>query len=580
MNSYFASEDSQKLSLERQKAMLFLYCLLQFRNNKANNFNALYLVVAYAIYDKYKNANNFRLSVKKAILKLSTNAPLQKIQSTNSIFFLIETKTKVLDKGMLYTSALDYCKKVYSENESLIPKSADRKASEGKAELISIKNLILDFFEVPSMEHVYEGISSIIRGEMSKTQIMELIDQSNEIYTLYGCALLIEKEQFVEAMDKVKQIVNTILESNTVEGSIISQVKIYVAATCILLKAFSIIDNSVFDIKELPTFLCEVLTNPEDSFNLYKKLSLKRTSIARDFVALGLLQKTSMTKLVIGDLLEDKKDNQRVLLGYLLANLEIVNYHNNEKLETLIKQVEITTRHHLDKVVKGLPNELMGGVLASGKMMSSAIISKSLHILVKQAQLLINKVDLKYIVSDEYRKPKEETLEFIEVFSKHFDIHFSPNSSNQIFEKEEDGIKFQRIIGELVNLFIISKSNGLIEILPEQFPKGKWLFIINIGSVKIEKQMQQGVVKFIQLLWQIILLTTIIDLKNNKVNSTLLACMLIRASIINENYIKYSRQMLKGVTEDLGNVLHLYTTKEFQQIVIGKLVYFVYILVG
>eukprot|EP00826_Nyctotherus_ovalis_P038319 TRINITY_DN3584_c0_g11_i1.p1 TRINITY_DN3584_c0_g11~~TRINITY_DN3584_c0_g11_i1.p1 ORF type:complete len:178 (-),score=56.01 TRINITY_DN3584_c0_g11_i1:48-581(-) len=172
MDGYSCTDNSLKLNLEKQKSMLFLYCLLQFRNNKANTFNVLYLVAAYAVYRRYKTTSYFRPAIRRLMLQLWLNAPLRKVQSTNSSFFSLETKSCIVDKGVLYGRALEFCKGVYSESELLISKSVERKNSGGKLELLSIKNLILDLFEAAKMEQIYEAVSSSVK-ELSLIHISE-----------------------------------------------------------------------------------------------------------------------------------------------------------------------------------------------------------------------------------------------------------------------------------------------------------------------------------------------------------------------------------------------------------------------
>ncbi len=61
------------LELEKKKALLLLYCLIQFRNFKANEFNVLYLAVADAVRVTWESEFTFVCAMNEVMDTLKNN---------------------------------------------------------------------------------------------------------------------------------------------------------------------------------------------------------------------------------------------------------------------------------------------------------------------------------------------------------------------------------------------------------------------------------------------------------------------------------------------------------------------------
>ena len=67
------------VSMEKQRALFFIYCLVEFRNNKAMTFNILYLTAADFVRNRWKDLPYFAEAVDQLITTLRCNAPLSKL---------------------------------------------------------------------------------------------------------------------------------------------------------------------------------------------------------------------------------------------------------------------------------------------------------------------------------------------------------------------------------------------------------------------------------------------------------------------------------------------------------------------
>lgn len=52
-----SGDGNNAFSFQKNYALLSYYCLIQFRNYQANNFNILFLIIASYIFKKHVNAN-------------------------------------------------------------------------------------------------------------------------------------------------------------------------------------------------------------------------------------------------------------------------------------------------------------------------------------------------------------------------------------------------------------------------------------------------------------------------------------------------------------------------------------------
>eukprot|EP00826_Nyctotherus_ovalis_P055750 TRINITY_DN7434_c0_g1_i1.p1 TRINITY_DN7434_c0_g1~~TRINITY_DN7434_c0_g1_i1.p1 ORF type:complete len:168 (+),score=25.39 TRINITY_DN7434_c0_g1_i1:113-616(+) len=104
---------SAGLLLDKQKAILVLYCLVQFRNRKAQVFNVLYLAIAMVICNKCKGNPGFTLILQQFIDLLRINASFENLNDITDGFFSTETKSTIADKKTLYRRAYNHCRKLY-----------------------------------------------------------------------------------------------------------------------------------------------------------------------------------------------------------------------------------------------------------------------------------------------------------------------------------------------------------------------------------------------------------------------------------------------------------------------------------
>ncbi len=70
------------ISLERQKAVFFMYCLIEFRNNKATTFNISYLLAADVARRRWKDQTYFLPAVEQLIAELGCNVAISMQRAT------------------------------------------------------------------------------------------------------------------------------------------------------------------------------------------------------------------------------------------------------------------------------------------------------------------------------------------------------------------------------------------------------------------------------------------------------------------------------------------------------------------
>ena len=152
----FMNSDSQEIYMEKQKAMILLYCLIQFRNGTARIFNVFYMLAARAIFNKYKHIDYFISSSKNIIDILNMNIPLDTINEKD--FFSAEAKTVIENKGILYLKAVNYCKSIYSKDDISEPNTGLKNIDDvfKKAKRPTISPSILTYFETEKMNQAYD----------------------------------------------------------------------------------------------------------------------------------------------------------------------------------------------------------------------------------------------------------------------------------------------------------------------------------------------------------------------------------------------------------------------------------------
>jgi hypothetical protein len=66
-----------RLNFEKKKALILFYCLVQFRNQKANNFNVLYLATAGIMRELWTKNPVFRETITQVMTILKLNCALR-----------------------------------------------------------------------------------------------------------------------------------------------------------------------------------------------------------------------------------------------------------------------------------------------------------------------------------------------------------------------------------------------------------------------------------------------------------------------------------------------------------------------
>ena len=100
--------ESNELLLEKQKGILLVYCIIQFRSSKTE-FNIPYYIMAYFIKKHYEKTNYFLNAVNKILRQFSLNS--------NETEFKVsyEKYTQFENKGILYEKVFKYCKDSHKE---------------------------------------------------------------------------------------------------------------------------------------------------------------------------------------------------------------------------------------------------------------------------------------------------------------------------------------------------------------------------------------------------------------------------------------------------------------------------------
>ncbi len=357
-----AKSHQSTLALEKKKALLMLYCLIQFRNFKATSFNILYLVAAGLIRNRWGKHRVFSdtltaiISTLKCNLASSgsfphNNLPVEKTKKQD--FFETEMKTTLVDKGALYAGMFALCEKTFagdpaaspagSEEAQIGPLTTERKAEakkmEEKSRPATLPEILLSFYETARTEQIVATINDCVKdGNREKSAILAL--DATGINNIYTCVSLLRKGKFAAALEAVKKTVSAVVAPEALlkpDSKVERSLAFMISAACLMEIALTLLKRRTIDEFEIPTFFYKVLSAeslPQVSHvsdQLAACLPLaeeshsptRRGKMKEVFTAVSILLQLSARQLAVRELFASARQPANVLLGLMLVSNQI-----------------------------------------------------------------------------------------------------------------------------------------------------------------------------------------------------------------------------------------------------------------
>jgi len=530
--------------------MPFIYCLAQFRNRKASNFNILYYITALNIKNHYK-LKEYKAYLDMFIVMLMTNVPLRK---SGHFEYFDGIELNLVEKSKLYERLFIFCKKKYTEEmEPQIERNSEVISERSICPVsMPIKDKLLNLFEVSQMIKVYSRITYSIKKDV----VMELY--SNYYFSsIYDCIVVLDKERSDLSLRPLHSLViSSTRESLDTEVDDYLNISLLVA--CMLVTGFSVIQEAILNVKEIPTFFCEVLTDYKSSFELFNKLKIpikRKFRFQSTCTAVALLMKVSMVDKVIPLLLDHKQNVQRIWLGYRLLYLQLAS-HKGKSTE-LINVLANNTKTLAINFLKIKENSLFSVAMKlTNRIIMLTIGTIAIDILAEQANLLIRSIQ----PTMDRTNIEIGTSEFIRNFDK-----FLGCSLSDLGKLEGCALKFKKfqdLIQGIMEIIAVLQDSELIEIDLEQFALGN--YIKSTDTFRME--LLGGINKAFNALWYSFLLWSTINYNKNVRSDIELALVYARLSYFNTSYLNEAKDRLLRIkykkinleTQDLINTLTIY----------------------
>lgn len=554
--------------------ILVLYCLIQFRNRKAQVFNVLYLAIAMVICIKYKRNPGFTLILQQFIDLLRINSSFENFNDITDAFFSTETKSSIVDKETLYRRAYNHCRKLYP---GIVAEIVIVKIQNIFKEFDYLSDQTEDTQTAKSLLSLFESDKIAQANYMASKREFREEDKSGKGYArVYECALASKQGLHEKAFGKINEVLCLVAKEDADANALI-------AAACIFLTGFSIVEESVVNVRELPTFLCEVLANPKGILHCYRRITVSKTqknSLETLLMGVSLLSKVSFTSLIIPSLFANLNST---LLGYIMAD---IIFTRNPKATEFLEMMREGTKKVVEKTIRNsIRNEnVLGAAINSTSNVGKVIIAATaIHSLNDCLENLLRELKTRTLKPHKapikWRVICTSSSEFVKKLAENFNAQFTISSFDKIFISRTKSKLLRQVLQELVSVLAISKTLGVFAISPKGSSLEKF---ITMQSAPIEP-FAKDLLRSFKLIWGIMVLAMIIEatnkVKSEEVVNIKLAALFFRASVISKEYIVHGRQVLKlfnykiinpklalhnELMEDLANAVCLYTDESIK----------------
>lgn len=565
------------VSLEKQKAILILYCLIQFRNKKAQLFNVLYLVAAIVMWNKYKGNPEFEFVLKQFVDVLRMNSSAK--PPSDDSFFNFEVKPSIFSKGTLYERAFHHCRKAYP---GIVTEKIIVRSQNGARQFVfpSPSEISRDTPVANSILRLFEPDKIAQAASTSVETIGEEADGEG-LAAVYKCAAALQSNSHKEVFSIVKEFLLGRENSETD-----CELKVFIGSACIVLAGLSMIEGSAVNMKELPTFLNEFLINPRGIVDFHRKLGIAEAGkvITKSIpLGIGLMSKTPLTDLIVPRLL---KNPNSALYGYFIAG--------QSDTVQLLMAIKEETKRLVKQVLRDdtrSDNILGATIILSNNNSKVAVASTVVRDLNKYMEILLKEASVKdiklYKRLIRWKPIGKNSREFIKQLATRFESQFTSSSFNKIFISKTKTQLLSQVFKELMSVIAIFKKTGLIKVDPCKFPSKEWIS----GSADAE-QLAKDVFQSYKLIWQLIIFLMMIEIcsgiKPREVMHIKLAALLFRVLALSKEHLAFGKSLVKSfdynslnptlplhteLMEDLARTVHLYTDKDTQTEIIGAVTF-------
>lgn len=481
------------------------------------------------------------------------------------------------------------------------------------------------------MSYVYETVKNSCKNPpISKVNCCKFLAEGDTsiLSSIYKCVKLLHEGQISSAMQFSQLFVKSIsclqIPSFKWENPD-RMIKLIITEINCLLIAFTLLGREPLDFTEVPNFICDVLLADKIDFlwEKYQKIKTKFAQTMRepDLVNIKLneekaslcgtavLLQLSAPQLIAKIFLQKNINNinkDEILMTFMILN----NFMNcallNNKEQT-IKEYYYLIKKAVNQITKIYPHYLIHQIRnrkpydfvllsiiasVSSKIIEFIIMSMSFTSFVVHAMSLLDTTNIlpNGLAYNTFNLNKA-SIETCDILNQFF-AQFCNNNLEKILQNVyicyfTSGAKaqlFNNLIQEAVILLTISLKNKNIDITPESIKTGDFIHFNKMITPNIYGEVKNGIQKFLLLLWQFFLITSIELLKggvdfNSKIR---LASCFIRCSIMGLNeqeeleFIQMGLSVLKKTNfknfknttqndlealQDIGNAVELYTEK-------------------
>lgn len=447
----------------------------------------------------------------------------------------------------------------------------------------------------------------------------------NDFKILFQCNEYLLGQKFVLAMKRIQLFIKPAIPSENLdqseENNIENSLKITLSDLSLLLISMSLLgekDKIALDMREIPTFLCEILSNDniEQAWDIFYRLRVLNSDFVEGkskltgqkkkiIIGIAILLQISAPQLAIRILfrnIEVSIEPTRIILGFVILNHNL-NTAIETKKEQVAKQYVNVARSAIEKTANGYVSHLanLKQIYAFDASLISSIIlysSKFLGLLIASIALPQLAIDSRILLNVEAFIPTQKlhrenntsaknirVSSFVSQFAGLF-CNCSPEACqkvlNQYFTSSRNAELFNIILQEIAQILGVCQNEGIIQFNSEKVKPEQVIGILSLCPPKSVEQIRLTIIKVLVLFWQFGLLLTIEGCNQEPLSKIRLAGCLIRYSKMAGNeqqkleFIQLGISVLQSTNfcqikmtskneieaiEDLGNAFDVYTEK-------------------
>ncbi len=438
---------------------------------------------------------------------------------------------------------------------------------------LSLKDAMLNMFEPENMHKMYDRLNDRIAGASASSERLVEHAESYMSY-VYDCLNLAKQGRLEPALEIVQELLRRDRElfEGEVEG-IRHSVKAAVSAACILALAQALLGGLMLDSAEVPTFVCNVICDPQPWQTLRRiantPVTFLRPPVDRLCWATALLLRIDEPGFAIRSLFDFSlgagEFHERVLLGYLLLNGRLMNCRiavAAEESLKLLKDVTERVLSHYPRILFARNKEpLRTGILGAIVAASSPAVGLIL------ASVFVP--GLAAILADpgtwgEGSAAETEPSEFLRMFL----VHFVDCKVEQVVRSDRGFALFDRTLNEIMLILAECERKDLVRFSPASEPI---VAPLNMGTPGVEKRLAEACLAVLETLWKCL---TVSMVRQTGTHGGFIkqACSLLRAERVKEgvelltgtDYRKVSVETQLETVKELAATLFVYANKEEQ----------------